>query len=137
MLFSTDKPYSELLLLWLLNLLAFAHATSENPTTVRVHGHQYTVNQVITKNVSIIGGGSSGTYSAIRLRDSGKSVVVVEATDRLGGHTQTYIDPVTSIPIDYGVEVFHPFDVVYNYFARLNVTPVIMQESGVPGVVTE
>lgn len=136
-MFSTDQPYSKLLPLWFLNLLAFTHAASENPTTVQVHGQQYTVNQIITKNISIIGGGSSGTYSAIRLRDSGTSVVVVEATDRLGGHTQTYIDPVTGIPIDYGVEIFHPFDVVYNYFARLNVTPVVTQDAGVPGVVTE
>ena len=40
----------------------------------------------------MIGGGSSGAYTAVRLGDSGKSVVLVEQTDRLGGHCQTYAD---------------------------------------------
>jgi len=42
---------------------------------------------IITRDVVVIGGGATGTYAAIRLRDLGKSVVVVETNDRLGGHT--------------------------------------------------
>jgi hypothetical protein len=76
---------------------------------------------VITRDVAIIGGGSTGTYSAIRLRDLGKSVVVVEAGDRLGGHTHTYTDPGTSAKIDIGVVVWHDLDLVRNYFARFDV----------------
>jgi len=36
---------------------------------------------IITRDVCIIGGGSTGTYSAVRLsQDMGKSVVIVEKT---------------------------------------------------------
>ena len=39
---------------------------------------------IIYKDVAIIGGGASGAYSAVRLReDEGLSVVVVEKQDRL------------------------------------------------------
>jgi hypothetical protein len=81
----------------------------------------------IIVDVCIVGGGSTGTYSAVRLsQDLGKSVVVIEKEDVLGGHTNTYIDPVTKLPIDYGVQAFHNLSVVTNYFARFNIplTPV-------------
>jgi phytoene dehydrogenase-like protein len=47
--------------------------------------------------------GSSGTYGAIRLQASGKSVVVIEANDVLGGHANTYTDPASNRTIEYGV----------------------------------
>lgn len=72
-------------------------------------------------DVLIIGGGASGTYAAVRLQDSGKSVILVEEKSLLGGHTNTYVDPQTNIPIDYGVIVFHNMTVVRNYFNRLNI----------------
>jgi len=51
---------------------------------------------------------STGTYSAVRLsQDLGKTVVVVERTDSLGGHTETYIDPITGFLVDYGILAFH------------------------------
>ena len=38
----------------------------------------------ISRDVVIIGGGATGTYAAVRLQqDMGKSVVVIEQTDRL------------------------------------------------------
>ncbi|KAJ9419690.1 hypothetical protein FOXG_19613 [Fusarium oxysporum f. sp. lycopersici 4287] len=41
-------------------------------------------------DVCIIGGGATGAYAAVRLReDYGKEVVVVEKQNRLGGHVQT------------------------------------------------
>jgi heterodisulfide reductase subunit A-like polyferredoxin len=44
--------------------------------------------ETIIRDVCILGGGSTGTYAAVRLsQDLGKSVVVVEKTGRLGGHT--------------------------------------------------
>lgn len=119
--------FSSILLLHGLNCLV-----SAAPTSCTVNGHQYNVDQIITKDVSVISGGSSGTYSAIRLRDCGKRVAVIEQTERLGGHTQTYIDPATGVSIDYGVIVFHHFDVVKNYFARLNVS--FITSSTAPGV---
>jgi phytoene dehydrogenase-like protein len=54
-------------------------------------------------DVAIIGGGSSGTYTAIQLQKAGKSVAVIERNGRLGGHVNTYIDPVTGGTMDYGV----------------------------------
>lgn len=123
-------------LLTFIVLSAAASFVSAAPTSCQVNGHKYNVDQIITKDVSIIGGGSSGTYSAIQLRDAGKNVAVIEQLDRLGGHTQTYIDPATGFPIDYGVEVFHRFNIVTNYFARLNVS-LTTTNFGVPGVTEE
>lgn len=76
---------------------------------------------VIRRDVCVLGGGSSGTYTAVRLRDLGASVAVVESQDRLGGHTETYHDPVTGGTIDIGVVVFHDIPVVRDYFARFDV----------------
>src|SRR5882724_8011733 len=75
----------------------------------------------IERDVCVIGGGSSGTFSAVQLRDAGKSVLVIERKQRLGGHTETYVDPATGIPTDIGVVVFHSLPVVTNYFARFGV----------------
>ncbi|KAL4964357.1 amine oxidase, flavin-containing superfamily [Aspergillus stella-maris] len=74
----------------------------------------------ITRDVAIIGGGSAGTYAAIRLRDLGKSVVVVEKQAILGGHTDTYYDPVAG-PIDYGVWIYTNTTEARDFFARLNI----------------
>lgn len=73
---------------------------------------------IVFKDIAIIGGGSAGTYSAINLRDKGKSVIVVEKKDRIGGNTETYIDPATRIPIDIGVEIWHNISIVRDYFKR-------------------
>jgi len=47
---------------------------------------------------------------------------VIEKDGRLGGHTNTYIDPITSLPFDYGVLGFHPTSVATDYFSRLNIS---------------
>ena len=44
---------------------------SEASTSVKVNGYRYTVKAIVIRDVCVIGGGSSGTYSAIRLRDLG------------------------------------------------------------------
>lgn len=92
------------------------------PSNKHEHERNYKPQDVIIRDVCIIGGGSTGTYSAIRLRDMGKSVAVVEIKDRLGGHTETYIDPVSHVPIDYGVEFFHNLSLVTDWFTRLGVS---------------
>jgi monoamine oxidase len=83
-------------------------------------------------DVVIIGGGASGTYAAVQLHDLGKSVIVVEEKSLLGGHTNTYVDPQTNIPIDYGVIVFQNISVVHNYFNRLKI-PFEISPIGSPG----
>jgi hypothetical protein len=90
---------------------------------------------VITRDVCVVGGGSTGTYSAIRLRDMGKSVVVVETNDRLGGHTHTYTDPATGGKIDIGVIVWHDLEIVHAYFDRFQV-PLVKASFGSSGTVS-
>lgn len=41
------------------------------------------VDEVITRDVVIVGGGASGAHAAVRLRDMGKSIVLVEKRDKL------------------------------------------------------
>jgi hypothetical protein len=86
--------------------------------------------EIITRDVAIVGGGASGTFSAVQLHDQGKSVVVIEKEDVMGGHTNTYQDPVTKKTVDYGVVVFHNQQVVRDYFTRLNVSYIISTGSG-------
>ncbi|KAI0840336.1 FAD/NAD(P)-binding domain-containing protein [Hypoxylon sp. FL0890] len=81
--------------------------------------------EVITRDVAIIGGGATGTYAAINLKDQHKSVVVVERKGELGGHTATYHDPATGKPINYGLQVYYddPEGLTRAFFSRLNITP--------------
>ncbi|BDD61322.1 hypothetical protein MPDQ_003575 [Monascus purpureus] len=81
----------------------------------------YASKDVITRNVAVIGGGSSGTYGAINLRKCGQSVVLVEKEAVLGGHTNTYTDPATGTTIDYGVQAFWNISVTRDYLAHLGV----------------
>jgi len=81
----------------------------------------YRSGSIIKRDVCIIGGGASGTYAAIGLRDKGKSVAVVEAQGVLGGHTNTYTDPATKATYDYGVIEFDNTTTVTSYFARFNI----------------
>ena len=67
---------------------------------------------VIRRDVCVIGGGSAGTYAAVRLGDLGASVVVVEAKGRLGGHCETYHDPATGGTIDIDSTPGYPFTAI-------------------------
>ena len=77
--------------------------------------------ETITKDVCIIGGGSSGTYTAIRLQQAGKSVALIEKQPQLGGNVNTYVDPATKQTFDNGVVVFDNVPIVTNYFKYLDV----------------
>ncbi|KAF2655838.1 amine oxidase, flavin-containing superfamily [Lophiostoma macrostomum CBS 122681] len=88
----------------------------------------------ITRDVAIIGGGSGGTYSAICLKDKGKSVLVIEKKGRLGGHTETYIDPATGIPIDIGVQIWHNVSVVTDYFKRFDIPLIVSGSDSNPNI---
>jgi hypothetical protein len=92
---------------------------------------------IITCDVVIIGGGASGTYSAIRLRDMNQSVVLIEHKDRLGGHTETFTDPTTHAKYDIGVLVWHDIDLVKNFFVRFDVPLTKTTFETPPGVVTD
>lgn len=87
-------------------------------------------------DVCVIGGGAAGTYAAIKSRDLNKTVVVVEKQGRLGGHTKTYVDPVSKQPIELGVAEFPNNTVVRDWFARFHV-PLYTYNSTIPGVTSE
>jgi hypothetical protein len=106
--------------LFLLGL--FGGLVSASPHLAVVNGATYSCNNVINRNVAVIGGGSGGTYTAVHLGDYNQSVVVIEQTGRLGGNTNTYTDPITGATIDYGVQGFHPIPTTEDYFTRFNIS---------------
>lgn len=98
--------------------------------SVMIHGHRspsleagdYDIDDVIVRDIAIVGGGASGTYAAVRLQqDFNKSIILVEHRKALGGHTETYVDPQTKTTIDLGVLAFHDLPVTRDFFARFNI----------------
>ena len=55
----------------------------------------------------IIGAGSAGLAAACELAPSGRSIVLIEARDRLGGRIWTRQEPGLAAPIEYGAEFIH------------------------------
>jgi monoamine oxidase len=58
-------------------------------------------------SVIVIGAGVSGLAAAARLAESGVSVTILEARDRIGGRVFTRRDAATPIPIELGAEFIH------------------------------
>lgn len=58
-------------------------------------------------DVVVIGAGAAGLAAAAALAESGISVYVLEARDRLGGRILTHCDPSFSVPIELGPEFIH------------------------------
>lgn len=81
----------------------------------------YRSDQVITRDVAIIGGGASGAYAAVQVHDT-HSVVLVEKLCNLGGQVLTYVDPSTKTRIDYGVQSYWNNSVSFDFFSKLNVS---------------
>ena len=92
----------------------------------------YDPQDVITTDVVVVGGGSAGVYTAVRLQDYNKSIVIIERNDYLGGHAETYVDPQSHVPINLGVVVFPQTQITKNYFARFDVPLVLDSLSGPP-----
>ncbi len=87
-------------------------------------------------DVCVIGGGAAGTYSAIKSKDLNRTVVVVERQDRLGGHTKTYVDPVSNRSIELGVAEWEDTPIVRKWFARFDI-PLYKYNFTIPGVQSE
>ena len=87
-------------------------------------------------DVCVIGGGAAGTYAAIKAKDLSKSVAVVEQHDRLGGHTKTYVDPISKKVIELGVAEYEDTPIVRAFFKRFDV-PLYTFNYTIPGVTSE
>jgi monoamine oxidase len=55
----------------------------------------------------VLGGGIAGLAAAYRLATAGRSVMVLEARDRLGGRVHTINDPESGHPLELGAEFVH------------------------------
>ncbi|KAF9889691.1 hypothetical protein FE257_006997 [Aspergillus nanangensis] len=78
--------------------------------------------ETLYKDVVIVGGGASGAYAAVRLRDDyGKSIALIEKQDILGGMVDSYVDPDTKIPYDFGVKSFIDAGNAKGFFDRFNI----------------
>jgi monoamine oxidase len=58
-------------------------------------------------DVAVIGAGAAGLKAAVDLSEAGRSVVVLEARDRIGGRIWTQSEPSLPIPIELGAEFIH------------------------------
>lgn len=105
---------------WTLSLLVAARLALGNQGSLN-RDETFSQGEVLVRDVCIIGGGSAGTYAAIRLQQSNKSVIVVEKSDHLGGHTETFTDPTTGKAVDYGVQSFEETTISTAYFQHLGI----------------
>src|SRR6185436_15761307 len=58
-------------------------------------------------DVAIVGAGAAGLMAARELRRRGRSVVVLEARDRIGGRVFTVEDPQLPVAVELGAEFVH------------------------------
>lgn len=107
--------------------LSLATPTPEDPKAGKKGG-----GDVIERDVVIVGGGAGGTYTAIKLRDAGKTVLLIERQGRLGGHTETYVDPASGQPINLGVQSYEKTGAVEKFFARLGVPLTLVRGPPAP-----
>jgi beta-cyclopiazonate dehydrogenase len=75
---------------------------------------------IITRDVCILGGGATGTYAAVQLREQGHSIALVEKKDRMGGHAETLYLP-NGEYVNYGVEGYFNNDITKDFFNQLDV----------------
>ncbi|GAB1198080.1 hypothetical protein APSETT444_007388 [Aspergillus pseudonomiae] len=101
-------------------LLGIALSVTITSCAVAINEQDFAPEDIVIRDVCILGGGSTGTYAAIRLKDKAKSVVVVEQNKVLGGHTETLYFGHNQY-IDYGVEGVFNDELSRNYLKRLGV----------------
>ncbi len=58
-------------------------------------------------DVAVLGAGAAGLSAARALADSGRSVLILEARDRIGGRILTVADPALAFPVELGAEFIH------------------------------
>ena len=90
----------------------------------------YDERDIIKRDVLVIGAGSTGIYSSVRLKDHHKSFLIVEKKPTIGGHAEDYIDQ-SGVALDLGVATFAHTETVRAYFDRFNLSLIPFQEPGV------
>ncbi len=74
------------------------------------------------QSVLIIGGGAAGLMAAYKLSTQNKKVILLEASDRLGGRVHTYKDNKFSMPVELGAEFVHgKLPVTLNLLKQANI----------------
>src|SRR5262245_13730170 len=58
-------------------------------------------------DVVVIGAGAAGLAAAVRLVEAGRSVLVLDARDRVGGRIDTRHEPGLGVPVEFGAEFIH------------------------------
>jgi monoamine oxidase len=58
-------------------------------------------------DVVVIGAGAAGLAAAVRLAEAGRSVLMLEAKDRVGGRIWTRHEPGLAMPVELGAEFVH------------------------------
>ena len=116
MIFSWKNAHKHLVMSLLVTAAADALPDAPQPLNLGEYSPE-----VIHRNVLIIGGSLSGTYSDIKLRDLGKTLAVVEMKGVLSGHIKTCTDPVTGEKVDLGIIIFHVNNLVWKYFGRYQI----------------
>jgi hypothetical protein len=100
----------------------FVASLAFGPTAGIIDESLFAPKDIITKDVAILGGGASGTYAAVSLReDLNTSMIVIEPKNRLGGHVDTYTIPDTNTTIDYGVQSYMHYGPADAFFKRMGV----------------
>ncbi|KAF1842662.1 FAD/NAD(P)-binding domain-containing protein [Cucurbitaria berberidis CBS 394.84] len=85
-------------------------------------GRKVPESTVLTTDVAIVGGGASGTYAAIRLReDFNTSIVLIEPRPYLGGSVSTYLVPETNTTLEFGVQSYLRYGPALDFFARFGI----------------
>ncbi len=59
------------------------------------------------EDIIVIGAGAAGLAAAAALGRSGRSVLVLEARDRIGGRIWTRLEPELAVPVELGAEFIH------------------------------
>ncbi|KAI8949444.1 FAD/NAD(P)-binding domain-containing protein [Xylaria longipes] len=98
--------------------------------SVSLDTSSFSAADTIQRDIAIVGGGSSGTHAAIRLKDAGKTVVVIEKQAQLGGHVKTFTTS-SGVRVNYGPSNFQNNTAVVDWFSRFDI-PVVQYEQ--PGV---
>jgi len=79
----------------------------------------------VRAEVLVIGAGAAGLAAAAELAQAGRSVLIVEARDRVGGRCDTRRMPGLPVPVELGAEFIH---------GRPEATLALLERAGIPGV---